>query len=221
LFAVAGIAAGAWYISYLNRIVTAKFHDPKWQIPSKIYSDSFLIIPGTNLRPERLQQKLIRLGYRRGNRDPKVKGEYRFLRNGGVIEVYLRDFDYPTGSFAGFPTRITLQGDAIEKIENTETGEELFSLELEPELVTGLYDRVWEQRKLVRLAEVPPLLVRAIIAVEDERFYSHWGIDPVAVLRASWANLRSGRIVQGGSTLTQQLMENFFGSSPYRVGDFA
>jgi penicillin-binding protein 1B len=95
-------------------------------------------------------------------------------------------------------------------MENMDNGEELFSLELEPELVTGLYDRIWEERRLVNLPEVPPLLVRAIMSVEDERYYHHRGIDPVAVLRAFWVNLRSGGIVQGGSTLTQQLMKNFF-----------
>ena len=86
----------------------------------------------------------------------------------------------------------------------------MFSLELEPELITGLYERVWEERRVVSLAEVPPLIVKAILAVEDERFYHHHGIDPVSIVRATWVNLRSGGVVQGGSTLTQQLMKNFF-----------
>ena len=87
--------------------------------------------------------------------------------------------------------------------------EELFSLELEPELITGLYDRVWEERRVVSLSEVPRLIVKAILAVEDERFYHHHGIDPTSIVRATWVNLRSGGVVQGGSTLTQQLMKNF------------
>ena len=103
-----------------------------------------------------------------------------------------------------------MQGTTITRIENSTTGEELFSLELEPELITGLYERVWEERRVVSLAEVPPLIVKAILAVEDERFYHHHGIDPVSIVRATWVNLRSGGVVQGGSTLTQQLMKNFF-----------
>jgi penicillin-binding protein 1B len=90
------------------------------------------------------------------------------------------------------------------------TGEEIFSLELEPELITGLYDRVWEERRVVTLGEVPPLIVKAVLAVEDERFYTHHGVDPASIVRAFWVNLRSGGVVQGGSTLTQQLMKNFF-----------
>ena len=62
---------------------------------------------------------------------------------------------------------------------------------------------------MVKLSEVPPLLVKSILAVEDERFYSHHGIDPIGILRAMWVNLRSMSFQQGGSTLTQQLMKNF------------
>ena len=86
----------------------------------------------------------------------------------------------------------------------------MFSLELEPELVTGLYERIWQERRLVKLADVPPLLVKAILAVEDERFYRHHGVDPIGILRAMWVNLRTLSYQQGGSTLTQQLVKNFF-----------
>ncbi|MBI2351234.1 MAG: transglycosylase domain-containing protein, partial [Deltaproteobacteria bacterium] len=209
-FAVGGTLSGVWYVNRLEGVVTAKFEGRKWQFPSKIYSDTYLLYPGMNLRSDELLEKLRRLGYRESRNTPKAKGEYRFLHRDGLLEIYLHDFIYPLESFKGIPVRISLQGATVTKMENVDNGEELFSLELEPELVTGLFDRIWEERRLVNLAEVPPPLVRAILAIEDERFYSHRGIDPVAILRASWANLRSGGIVQGGSTLTQQLMKNFF-----------
>ena len=60
----------------------------------------------------------------------------------------------------------------------------MFDLELEPELVTGLYERIWQERRVVQLADVPPLFVKAMLAIEDERFYSHSGIDPIGILRA-------------------------------------
>ena len=106
--------------------------------------------------------------------------------------------------------RISLKSETIHRIQRLDNGEVLPSLELEPEVVTGFYDRVREQRRIVRLDEVPARVRKAILAVEDERFYYHRGVDPVAVLRAFVANLRSGGVVQGGSTLTQQLMKNFF-----------
>jgi penicillin-binding protein 1B len=199
----------AWYVKHLEGTVTAKFEGRKWQFPSKIYSDTFLLYAGMNIRREDLTEKFRRLGYRETKSAPDAKGEYRFGKD-AAVEVYLHDFAYPMESFKGFPLRIALQGATVARMENMENGQELFSFELEPDLISGLYDRIWEERRLVNLAEVPPLLVRAILSIEDERFYRHRGIDPIAILRASWANLRSGGVVQGGSTLTQQLMKNFF-----------
>ncbi|MFQ5904877.1 MAG: transglycosylase domain-containing protein, partial [Candidatus Binatia bacterium] len=210
LFIVSGIILGGRYVQYLEGVVTAKFEGRKWRFPSKIYSDTSLLYAGMNLRMRDLWEKLRRLGYRESRHAPRTKGEYRFLRRERILEIYLHDFIYPLEPFKGFPVRITLQGTTVTKMENMDSGEELFSLEMEPELVTGLYDSIWQERRLVKLTDVPPLLVRAILTIEDERFYYHWGIDPVAILRASWVNLRSGGIVQGGSTLTQQLMKNFF-----------
>ena len=201
---------GSWYLKRLEETVTAKFEGPKWRFPSKIYSDSYLLYVGINLQLEDVWEKLRRLGYHPTSSAPKAKGEYRYQKPAGLLEIYLRDFIYPTEPFKGYLVRFSLQGSVITRIENGVTGEEIFSLELEPELVTGLYDRIWQERRVVKLAEVPPLLVKAILAIEDERFYHHYGIDPVALLRAVWINLRSGGVVQGGSTLTQQLMKNFF-----------
>ena len=130
-------------------------------------------------------------------------------RRDGAIDIFLHDFDYPTEQVNGYPVRVVLQSNFVSRIENATNGKEMFSLELEPELVTGLYERIWQERRVVRLSEVPPLLIKSILAVEDERFYSHHGVDPIGVLRAMWVNLRSFSFQQGGSTLTQQLMKNF------------
>jgi penicillin-binding protein 1B len=205
-----GLVFGGWYLKRLEQTVTEKFAAPFQRFPSKIYSDSYLLYVGINLQLDDLWEKLRRLGYHRTKAAPNSKGEYRHQQGAGLLEIYLRDFVYPTEPFKGYPVRISLQGPVITRVENGVTGEEIFSLELEPELVTGLYDRIWQERRVVKLAEVPPLVVKAILAIEDERFYHHYGIDPVALLRAVWVNLRSGGVVQGGSTLTQQLMKNFF-----------
>jgi penicillin-binding protein 1A len=62
----------------------------------------------------------------------------------------------------------------------------------------------------LRLKEMPRHLPQAVIATEDRRFYEHHGIDPIGLARAAWTNLRAGGIVQGGSTITQQLAKNVF-----------
>lgn len=205
-----GLFLGVWYLRYLEGVVTAKFEGRKWKFPSKIYSDTTLIYPGMTLNIDDLVKKLSRLGYRVTQGVPRSSGEYRISRKDGFVEVYRHDFDYPLGPFKGFPVRLTFGSNTAAKIHHMETGAEIFSMELEPELVTGFYDSVWEERRLVTLSEVPPLLVRAILSIEDERFYHHWGIDPLAIMRAFFVNVSRGGIVQGGSTLTQQLMKNFF-----------
>ena len=210
LITSSGIVIGSWYLRTLEDTVTAKFDGRKWRFPSKIYSDSYLLYAGMSLRTEDFLEKLRRLGYHETKAKPDGKGEYRFQRSSGLLEIYLHDFSYPTETFKGVPIRMSLQGNTVGKLQNASSGEELFSLELEPELVTGLYETVWQERRLVKLPEVPPLLVRAILAIEDERFYRHFGVDPVALMRAMWVNFRSGAVVQGGSTLTQQLVKNFF-----------
>jgi penicillin-binding protein 1B len=212
LFAItaAGIAVGGWYLKSLERTVNEKFAGKKWRLPSKIYSDSYLLYVGISLRAEDLKEKLRRLGYYEVAATPTSKGEYRYQPAKGLFEIYLHDFIYPTEVFKGHPVRISLRESVVERIENVADGAEIFSLELEPELVTGLYDQIWQERRVVSLKEVPPLLINAVLSIEDERFYRHHGVDPVSILRATWINLRNAGVVQGGSTLTQQLMKNFF-----------
>ena len=205
-----GLGVGGWYVWHLSGVVEAKFEGQKWEFPSKIYSDSKIIFPGVNFPLDRMREKLRRLGYRSSRHEPRVKGEYRIHGKSAVIEIFLHDFRYPQRDFRGFPVRISLKSGTIHRIQRLDDGEILPSLELEPEVVTGFYDRVREQRRVVRLDEVPVQIRKAVLAVEDERFYYHRGVDPVAVLRAFVANLRRGGVVQGGSTLTQQLMKNFF-----------
>ncbi|HKY07744.1 MAG TPA: PBP1A family penicillin-binding protein [Candidatus Binatia bacterium] len=209
LITSAGLVFGAWYLRELENKVTKKFEKPFSVFPSKIYSDSHLLYVGINVRLDDLAEKLRRLGYFETSATPKRKGEFRIVKQ-NAIEIFLHDFDFPTEQRRGMPVRISLQGSMVGRIENLATGKDLLDLELEPELVTGLYERIWQERKVVKLMDVPPILVKAILAVEDERFYSHNGIDPIGIMRAMWVNLFSMSFQQGGSTLTQQLMKNFF-----------
>jgi penicillin-binding protein 1B len=205
-----GLVFGAWYLRQLEDKVTEKFEGRKWFFPSKIYADSYFLYAGGSLRIQDLTEKLHRLGYFETQALPKAKGEYRIAAKQGLIEIFLRDFESATERSAGMPVRLTLQGNVIAKIESINDGKELYFLELEPELITGLYERIWQERKVVKLAEVPPLMVKSILALEDERFYQHFGVDPIGILRAMWVNLRTMSFRQGGSTLTQQLVKNFF-----------
>jgi len=204
-----GLVTGAWFLKDWEEKVTNKFEGRKWDFASKIYSDSYHLYIGANLRPADLIEKLRRLGYYESSSPPKTQGAYRVNGPEGSIDVFLHDFEFPTEKVKGYPVRIMLQEHSVTRIENLAEKTEKFDLELEPEVVTGLYQRIWQERRVVKLAEVPPLLIKAILAVEDERFFTHVGVDPIGILRAMMVNIRHLSLQQGGSTLTQQLMKNF------------
>src|SRR5258706_14004606 len=178
-----GLVFGAWYLKQLEDKVTEKFEGRKWVFPSKIYSDSFFLYLGASLRVQDLADKLHRLGYFETQSTPRAKGEYRVAAKEGVIEIYLHDFDSPSERFKGIPVRISLQGGFIGKIENTTVGKEMFSLELEPELITGLYDRIWQERRVVKLDEVPPRAVKTILAIENKCSDDHYASGPNVAMR--------------------------------------
>ncbi len=197
-----------FYTIHLNKVITDRFEGKRWHLPSKVYSDTLAIYPGFNVSRPTFIEKLKRLNYRQTEAFPKQKGDYVWEED--HIAIFLHDFDYPKKPFKGFPVRLSLKGDEISTITSLETGQELYLFELEPELLSGIFNQSWEERDLVKLGEVPAHLPDAIIAVEDARFYSHIGLDFRSILRAFVANLKEGEVVQGGSTLTQQLVKNFF-----------
>ena len=99
LITSSGIVLGSWYLKNLENIVTAKFDGQKWRFPSKIYSDSYLLYVGMSLRTEDFFEKLRRLGYHETKAAPDGKGEYRYQRSSGLLDIYLHDFSYPTEPF--------------------------------------------------------------------------------------------------------------------------
>ncbi|MDX2167018.1 MAG: PBP1A family penicillin-binding protein [Deltaproteobacteria bacterium] len=213
LFAVVAAAAGAALafpsLRRLDALVQEKFNGRRWDFPSRIYSDALLIYPGLDLQAAGVPERLARLGYRGvGGDAPLRKGDMRRTPDG--LDLFLHDFAYPGEPLVDRQMHLDLNGDVVTAMRDLGSGEELYALSLEPEVVGGLYDAAWEERREVKLADLPPLLPRAVIVTEDRRFYDHHGIDPVGILRAALTNVRSGGVVQGGSTLTQQLMKNFF-----------
>lgn len=214
--AVAGIV-GWEYVQVWDADVTERFRTYRWSFPSKVYSDSLMLYPGMDVDAGDLKSQLDSLGYHATDQPVARKGEYFVDKTKSAIELFVNDLPYRSLEKAGRAVRLGLSGSVIDHITDTKTGEELFNLELGGALISGLFKDVWEERRVVTLDEVSPLLLRAIIDVEDQRFYEHHGIDPVGIARAVVVNFRSGRTSQGGSTLTQQLMKNLFLSSERSV----
>ncbi len=199
------------YYHQLENEVVARFSGKRWNIPSRIFSDSILIYPGQNLQDLGFFERLARLNYHPV--DPgkvSTRGEYSFDKKRGKLDIFLHSFAYPYGNFGGEFVELNLKGDAIDSMSDPVTHKPIFSIELEPELISGIFEGEWEQRRLVRLSQIPPTMINAILAAEDHRFYEHHGVDIVRTIKAAYIDFHSGKVRQGGSTLTQQLMKNFF-----------
>jgi penicillin-binding protein 1B len=196
-------------VARLDRVVVARFEGRLFQVPSRVLSAPTILYPGLDQAHIDLRGTLKRLGYRPARPGQKLQpGLVRWTDS--EIRVFLRAFDHPSRAEPARNIVIPLRGGTIQRIRDQETGRELGAVLLEPELVGSYYGPNREQRELVQLGEVPLHLVDAVLAVEDQRFRSHPGIDLRRIMGAMWVNLRAGGIRQGGSTLTQQLVKNFF-----------
>ncbi len=206
-----GVGAGAlWakgWITELDGRVTRTFDRGPWELPARIYAAPFVFHPGLHLEDVGFYDRLARLRYREIDSQPTRRGDFR--RVAGGAEVFLRGFAYPRQPAPQRRLRMDATDGILTSIVDLDNGEEVFSADLEPELLSALDRASWEQRRVLTLAEVPPRLIHAILTTEDRRFFDHHGIDLRGIGRALVSNLTGGR-PQGGSTITQQLVKNIF-----------
>jgi penicillin-binding protein 1B len=203
----AGIWIAGWMLE-LDRIVVSRFEGRRFSIPSRVYAAPIVIYPGVDWQRLDLAGWLARMGYReQSEAGPLVVGSYRWLP--GRLRVHLRGFDHPQLPETDRKVELRLEGGRVRQIRD-DRGVPIDIVSLEPEPISSFYGSDREQRDLVEIEHVPDHLVAAIYAVEDRRFEEHHGIDPRRIAGAMLANLRAGGIRQGGSTLTQQLVKNFF-----------
>ena len=209
LLAFGGGILAARTLVDLDRIVRSRFEGRLFQVPSRVYSAPTILSSGLDVARVDLRAALRRLGYRD---EPSAV----IASPGGAhwekerVVAYLRAFNHPSRAEPSRRVEVKLADREIESIRDLDTGREVAAVLLEPELVGSYFGRNREQREPVRLGEVPRVLLDAVLAVEDQRFEVHPGIDLRRVLGAAWANLAAGKVRQGGSTLTQQLVKNFF-----------
>lgn len=212
LFAIGlSFAAGLWaagWLLELNRIVVSRFEGRRFSVPSQVYAAPIVMYPGADWQRLDLAGWLTRMGYRKQNEaGPLAVGHYRWPP--GRLRVHLRGFDHPQLPEPNRKVEFQLELGRIRDMWD-ENGEPVDVVALEPERISAFYGDDREQRDLVSIDHVPQHLISAVYSIEDRRFEEHHGIDPRRIAGAMLANLRAGGIREGGSTLTQQLVKNFF-----------
>jgi penicillin-binding protein 1B len=195
-------------LASLDRVVRARFEGTLFRVPSRVLSAPLILYPGLDHTLIDLRGTLDRLGYREATGESLSLGRFRW--EPGELRIHRRAFEHPSRAEPARLVAIQLSGRTIDGIRDLSAKREIGALFLEPEAVGAYYGPDREQRELVRIADVPKQMTDAVMAVEDQRFYSHIGLDFWRIGGALAANLRAGGFVQGGSTLTQQLMKNFF-----------
>lgn len=205
-----GVIALIVTVAYLDVKIRQQFEGQRWALPAHVYTRPMELYVGQRLSLNELKQELQELGYQQRTETEGI-GSYKVSNNN--MEIYQRAFVFWDGPS---PARRISIGFTANSSDNKQItylqadGQQLDIIRLEPRLFGSVSPLSHEDRSLVKLEDVPLELIMALLAIEDRKYFSHFGVDPLGIARAMLKNVMAGRLVQGGSTLTQQLIKNYY-----------
>lgn len=203
LILIGGAAVVALSLKLQSTVVEG-FEGKKWSLAAEVYSRPMELYDAKPLSTAELENELYALGYRYGE---KADRPGTFAKRKGVYSVYTRGFTFWDGKEAAEQLSFRVSGGRVAQFRAASKAD---VVRLDPLRIGGIYPDHKEDRIVLGLDAMPKTLVAGLIAVEDRSFYSHIGVSPTAIVRAMIANIKKGAIVQGGSTISQQLIRNFF-----------
>jgi penicillin-binding protein 1B len=202
-FLLAACSFTYYYVKF-SRMIDARLSGHVLQNTTQIFSAPERISDGQSWSPEDLVMYLQRAGYRPAP-DENSMGQY--VVSDKTVDIRPSKLSYFGGSNA---LAVQFNGNVIRTIRPLSGGPDMGSAEIEPELLTNLFDSAREKRRPVRYEDLPPLLVHAILSAEDKRFFEHPGFDFIRIFGAAWADLRHSQHMQGASTITMQVARTYF-----------
>ena len=196
------------YTLVLDHRVKTRVTELDFSQPTRVYARPQLLQAGVPMNKATLELELRIAGYSEAAHVAQVPGTYSV--DGKAFTIASRGYMDPSGGELPRRVRVTLAAGRIGSVLDLTSGKPLRRTHLDPARIATMYGAQQEERIIVRLDQLPPLLVQGVQAVEDRDFKHNHGIDLSSIARAALADLRAGHVVQGGSTITQQLVRNLF-----------
>ena len=201
------VAVFAFYWVRYEKIIDRRMSGQLFTPSAKIYARPHLVWTGESIEPSEIASELRRAGYSEaGNGPQSTMGAYRLLKSGIEIRPGADSYHNQDGAI------IRISSGNVDQITGTGSaeGSALSAYELEPLLITALESEQRSKRQLVTYDEIPKVMVNAVLAIEDRRFFQHGGVNYWRMAQSAWVDLREGTRGQGGSTITMQVSRMFF-----------
>lgn len=204
------VILGCVFLSYcvlLDFQIRKEFDGKRWSVPARVYAQPLELYAGRRYEQKLVIERLKNAAYQNVS---TLTGPGQFRLQGSTIEIFTRQFHYWDGIESSKKLKIRFNGQQIAGITELISGKIVSIIRLTPTLIGKVFPLHDEDRVLVSYEEIPERLIEALIAVEDRHYFEHFGLDPFGILRSIYINVIKGKLTQGGSTLTQQLIKNMF-----------